>query len=336
MRKRLVMILNRASLRGQGSSRKAVRAEPKGRKEGSKDTGNNSSEAASEPSGSTPSSPSSGGASASSSSASSVHSNISSEGRSSSKRKRATKKKGSSNKKRSRSAVRDTLTLEVPKLTGADDYELWRTAIELKVKKRHWNERWLKAQAVIPDSLDPRLAGRYRRLLVSCDPVQLFVEIEKEYNAGSTAKNDILIKTAMFARKLTKRERVDTYIDAVMQLQEDLVTLGHPLEDAELARLLLTNALEVFPDLRTEFVGARMKARSLKPVKYVDDYWQESRRKICDFHPVAICLKAVVILQVLKGANLLQMQFFSFRLEGMTATATTSIKAGRARAADGQ
>ncbi|KAF4138646.1 hypothetical protein GN958_ATG12151 [Phytophthora infestans] len=68
----------------------------------------------------------------------------------------------------------------------------------------------------------------------------------------------------MFARKLTKRERVDTYIDAVMQLQEDLVTLGHPLEDAELARLLLTNALEVFPDLRTEFVGARMKAREFE------------------------------------------------------------------------
>ncbi|KAF4029408.1 gag-polypeptide of LTR copia-type [Phytophthora infestans] len=135
----------------------------------------------------------------------------------------------------------------------------WRSS-----KKHRWNERWPKAQAVIAGSLGLRLAGRYRRLLVSCDPVQLFKEIEKEYNAVSTAKNDILIKAAMFARKLAKRERVDTYIDAVMQLQEDLVTLGHPLEDAELSRLLLTNALEVFPDLSTELVGARMKAREFE------------------------------------------------------------------------
>ncbi|KAF4134127.1 hypothetical protein GN958_ATG16691 [Phytophthora infestans] len=275
------MTPNRVSLRVQGSSRRVVQAEPKGRKEGSSDDGNTASEAASEPPGSPPSSPSSGGAPASRSSASSVHldsssdcsasesSSSSSEGRSSSKRKRATKKKNSSNKKRSRSAVRDTPTLEVPKLTGADVYELWRTMIELKLKvqkmwslvieevvrdsswssakKRRWNERWLKAHAVIAGSLGPRLAGRFRRRLVSCDPVQLFKDIEKEYNAGSAAKNDILIKAAMFARKLAKRERVDTYIDAVMQLQKDLVTLGHPNEDAELARLLLTNTLEVFP-----------------------------------------------------------------------------------------
>ncbi|KAE9112084.1 hypothetical protein PF010_g10571 [Phytophthora fragariae] len=195
-------------------------------------------------------------------------------------------KRSSKKKKRSRSSRLDSPSVEVPKLTGADDYELWRTMIELKLKdqklwslvteevvldsscssakKRRWKERWLKAQAVIAGSLGPRLAGRYRRLLVSCDPVALFQEIEKEYNAGSAAKNDILIKAAMFVRKLAKGERVDTYIDAIMQLQEDLVTLGRPLEDAELARLLLTNALEVFPDLSTELVGARMKARELE------------------------------------------------------------------------
>ncbi|ETP39184.1 hypothetical protein F442_13339 [Phytophthora nicotianae P10297] len=89
-------------------------------------------------------------------------------------------------------------SLEVPKFTGADDYELWRTMIELKLKvqnlwslvvkevvqgsswssakKRRWNELWRKAQAIITGSLGPRLAGRYRRLLVNCDPVQLFQE----------------------------------------------------------------------------------------------------------------------------------------------------------------
>ncbi|KAE8988917.1 hypothetical protein PR001_g21911, partial [Phytophthora rubi] len=68
----------------------------------------------------------------------------------------------------------------------------------------------------------------------------------------------------MFARKLTRGERVDTYIDAVMKLQEDLVTLGFALEDSELARLLLTNALEVFPDLSNELVGARLKRTVLE------------------------------------------------------------------------
>ncbi|KAE8991458.1 hypothetical protein PR002_g20843 [Phytophthora rubi] len=209
--------------------------------------------------------------------------------RKSSKRKRSSKKKQHKRQKRqhrSRSVPRDTTSLEVPKLTGADACELWRTMIELKLKvlklwslvvedvvqddtwssakKRRWDERWLKAQAVIAGSLGPRLAGRYRRLLVNCDPVQLFQEIEKEYNAGSAAKNDILIKTAMFVRKLVKGERVDTYIDDIMKSQEDLVVLGHPLDEAELARLLLTNSLEVFPDLSSELVGARMKSRDLE------------------------------------------------------------------------
>ncbi|KAE9292261.1 hypothetical protein PF008_g25117, partial [Phytophthora fragariae] len=159
-----------------------------------------------------------------------------------SKRKRSSKKKRPlKKKKRSRSSLLDSPSLEVPKLTGADDYELWRTMVALKLKVQ---KLW--------------------RLLVSCDPVALFQEIEKEYNAGSAAKNDILIKAAMFVRKLAKGERVDTYIDAIMQLQEDLLTLGRPLDDAELARLLLTNALEVFPNLSTELVGARMKARELE------------------------------------------------------------------------
>ncbi|ETO81922.1 hypothetical protein F444_03849, partial [Phytophthora nicotianae P1976] len=92
----------------------------------------------------------------------------------------------------------------------------------------------------------------------------LFQEIEKEYNAGRAAKNDILIKAAMFVRKLAKDERVDTYIDSIMKLQEDLVTLGHPIDEAELARLLLTNALEVFPDLSNELVAARMKGDELE------------------------------------------------------------------------
>ncbi|OWZ10848.1 hypothetical protein PHMEG_00016222 [Phytophthora megakarya] len=131
-------------------------------------------------------------------------------------------------------------------------------------KKRRWNSRWLKTQAVIAGSLGPRLAGRYKRLLVNCDPELLFQEIGKEYNAGSAAKNDILIKSAMFVRKLAKGERVDTYIDAIMKLQEDLVTFGFPLDDPELTRLLLTNALDVFPDLSNELVGARMKGTDLE------------------------------------------------------------------------
>ncbi|KAE9142927.1 hypothetical protein PF005_g33754, partial [Phytophthora fragariae] len=86
-------------------------------------------------------------------------------------------KRSSKKKKRSRSSRLDSPSVEVPKLTGADDYELWRTMIELKLKdqklwslvteevvldsscssakKRRWKERWLKAQAVIAGSLGP-------------------------------------------------------------------------------------------------------------------------------------------------------------------------------------
>ncbi|EEY63263.1 uncharacterized protein PITG_15500 [Phytophthora infestans T30-4] len=115
------------------------------------------------------------------------------------------------------------LKLKVQKMWSLVIEEVVRDSSWSSAKKRRWNERWLKAHAVIAGSLGPRLAGRYRRRLVSCDPVQLFKDIEKEYNAESAAKNDILIKAAMFARKLAKRERVDTYIDAVMQLQKDLL-----------------------------------------------------------------------------------------------------------------
>ncbi|KAL3662527.1 hypothetical protein V7S43_012382 [Phytophthora oleae] len=63
----------------------------------------------------------------------------------------------------------------------------------------------------------------------------------------------------MFVRKLAKDERVDAYIDSMMQLHEDQVTLWHTIEEAELARLLLTNALEVFPDLSYKLVAAIMR-----------------------------------------------------------------------------
>ncbi|KAG6623975.1 uncharacterized protein IUM83_02095 [Phytophthora cinnamomi] len=201
----------------------------------------------------------------------------SSDNRREKKRKRSSSNKKNSKRKYDRLPLRGNSNLEVPKLAGADDYELWRTMIELKLKvqklwslvteqttkkdswssrrKRCWEGRRLKSHEAIAGSLGPRLAGRYR-LLVNCNPVFLFQEIEKEYNAGSAAKNDTLIKSAMFGRKLTRGERVDTYIDAVMKLQEDLVTRGFPLEDAEFARLLLTDALEVFPDLSIELAAA--------------------------------------------------------------------------------
>ncbi|ETP41568.1 hypothetical protein F442_11346, partial [Phytophthora nicotianae P10297] len=236
----------------------------------------------SEAAGSTASSESDSSSSDSSSCSSSDSS--SSDGRK--KKTRRSSKKKSYKKKRDERLCRDSPNLEVPKLTGADDYELWRTMIELKLKvqklwemvtekeeksevwsshrKRRWEARWLKAQEIIAGSLGPRLAGRYRRLLVRCDPVALFQEIEKEYNAGSAAKNDILIKNAMFSRKLVKGERVDLYIDAIMKMQEDLVTLGFPLGEDELARLLLTNSLEAFPDLSSELVGARLKRSVLE------------------------------------------------------------------------
>ncbi|KAI9981648.1 hypothetical protein PInf_009404 [Phytophthora infestans] len=133
--------------------------------------------------------------------------------------------------------------------------KLWPTVTEKVVFKDSWNSsrkrRWessgLKPKYQLLDLLDLALLA-----------------IEKEYNAGSAAKNDILIKSEMFSRKLVQGERVDTYIDAVMRLQEDLVTLGFPLEDSELARLLLTNALEVFPDLSNELVAAHLKRSALE------------------------------------------------------------------------
>ncbi|KAL3657521.1 hypothetical protein V7S43_017488 [Phytophthora oleae] len=179
-----------------------------------------------------------------------------------SKRHGSTKKKRSNKNRRRSSEIRDLPSVDVPKLAGADDYELSKTMIELKLKvwklttgqdlednlwgsstKRSWNSSWLKAQAVIAGSLGPRLAGHYRRLLVNCDLVLLFQEIEKECNAGSAAKNNILIKAAMFVRKLANGELVDTCIDAIMKLQEDFVTLSHPLYDPELACFLMTNGL---------------------------------------------------------------------------------------------
>ncbi|KAE8968597.1 hypothetical protein PF005_g25571 [Phytophthora fragariae] len=175
-----------------------------------------------------------------------------------SKRKRSSKKKRPlKKKKRSRSSLLDSPSLEVPKLTGADDYELWRTMVALKLKvQKLWS---LVTEEVVLDS--PCSSAKKPKLLSlgRLPPDWLVVTGD-----CCAAKNDILIKAAMFVRKLAKGERVDTYIDAIMQLQEDLLTLGRPLDDAELARPLLTNALEVFPNLSTELVGARMKARELE------------------------------------------------------------------------
>ncbi|EGZ21904.1 hypothetical protein PHYSODRAFT_439026, partial [Phytophthora sojae] len=113
------------------------------------------------------------------------------------------------------------LKLKVQKLGSLVTEETVKKDSWSSHRKQSWESRCLKAQETNAGLLGPRLAGRYRRLLVNCDPVLLFQEIEKEYNAGSAAKNDILIKGAMFARKLTRGERVDTYMDAVMKLQED-------------------------------------------------------------------------------------------------------------------
>lgn len=48
-----------------------------------------------------------------------------------------------------------------------------------------------------------------------------------------------------------------------MKPQDD-VTLGYEVDDPELARLLLTNSLEVFPDLSNKSVAARMKREVLE------------------------------------------------------------------------
>ncbi|KAJ8548443.1 hypothetical protein ON010_g11231 [Phytophthora cinnamomi] len=177
-------------------------------------------------------SPSESSRNSDSTSSSTSSDSASSDNRREKKHKRSSNKKKSSKRKYDRLPLRGNSNLEVPKLAGADDYELLRTMIELKLRCKSFGR--------------PRLAGRYR-ILVNCNPVFPFQEIEKEYNAADP-----------------RGARVDTFIDAVMKLQEDIVTLSFPVEDAEFARLLLTNALEVFLDLSNELAAARLKRSMLE------------------------------------------------------------------------
>ncbi|ETK79155.1 hypothetical protein L915_14962 [Phytophthora nicotianae] len=121
MSKRQVMSPIWVSFRVQGPSRRLVQAEPNGRK-GNSDDGDNASKASSKPSRSPLPSPSSKDAASISSSANSARSDSSSDS------------KVLQEEERDRSTMKDSPSLEVPKLTGADNYELWRTMNELKIK----------------------------------------------------------------------------------------------------------------------------------------------------------------------------------------------------------
>ncbi|EEY63435.1 uncharacterized protein PITG_15167 [Phytophthora infestans T30-4] len=82
--------------------------------------------------------------------------------------------------KEKRRDERHISSLEVPKLTGVDDYELWRTMTELK----------LKVQKLWPIVTEKVLFKDFWNSS----------QIEKKYNAGSAEKNDLMIKSEMVSR----------------------------------------------------------------------------------------------------------------------------------------
>ncbi|KAF4128403.1 gag-polypeptide of LTR copia-type [Phytophthora infestans] len=133
---------------------------------------------------------------------------------------------------------------------GSERFDEARASTDLQYLST-WVERSRKAFTTLALSLSVQLrrtldVERFEPCMDA--PSQLWDEIRAHFEQGNGV-NPTYLKAQMYNRRLQASENVDTFVQDMERRRRLLLDNGGSMEDWELADLLLSNSLLVFPQL---------------------------------------------------------------------------------------
>lgn len=149
-----------------------------------------------------------------------------------------------------------------------------------EAQKNSWDSRRRKAQGLLVSCISDEVLLRYEEIVFQADPIQLWERIYQDFGRGPGVNTD-MVMAELYARKLQPDEAVEAYIKDLLRMQRILAENNDPIADSRVARLMLTNAMNVYPKItddvtrrgmephdftiyasRAELVNAEMTARA--------------------------------------------------------------------------
>ncbi|KAE9250018.1 hypothetical protein PF004_g3109 [Phytophthora fragariae] len=140
--------------------------------------------------------------------------------------------------------------------------------------------RLRKAQGLLVSAISDEVLLRYEDIVFKADPILLWDRIYQDFGRGAGVNTDMVLAD-LYARKLQPDETVEKYINDLLRMQRILAENNDPIADCRIARLMLTNAMKVYPKItddvtrrgmqsddftiyasRAELVNAEMTARA--------------------------------------------------------------------------
>ncbi|RAW25625.1 hypothetical protein PC110_g17962 [Phytophthora cactorum] len=149
-----------------------------------------------------------------------------------------------------------------------------------RMLKNCYDVRSRKAQGLHVSSISDEVLLRYEDVVFKADPMLLWDRIYRDFGRGPGVNTDMVLAD-LYARKLQPDETAEQYINNLLRMQRILAENNDPIADHRVARLMLTNAMRVYPkitddvtrrgiqatdftiyDSRAELVNAEMTARA--------------------------------------------------------------------------
>ena len=168
------------------------------------------------------------------------------------------------------------------KLESSENFQLWRNRLFTVMRalgleqimlgserfddrwsakvKRCWKTRHDKALTLLNLSLHEDLVMRFDRFFADGDVVHMWRALVDEFG-GKIARNAVLIRTDIYSRRMTRDEGVKKYVDDLLSLHAELSKTGEEMSLDELARVMLTNVMEVYEDISREYALMAAKGR---------------------------------------------------------------------------
>ncbi|KAJ0391590.1 hypothetical protein P43SY_011493 [Pythium insidiosum] len=112
--------------------------------------------------------------------------------------------------------------------------------------------RQAKALATIVFSMEREEARKFEGLIETGDVVRVWRAIREEYGQRSLV-NPVTLLAAVFSRKMHEAESAVSYIRSLERLQQEIRKTHSDLSDEWLTKIMLTNVIDVFPDISRKF-----------------------------------------------------------------------------------
>ncbi|KAE9277090.1 hypothetical protein PF008_g28933 [Phytophthora fragariae] len=138
---------------------------------------------------------------------------------------------------------------------GKEQYDAAMTSAQ----KNRGDVRLRKAQGMLVSAISDEVLLRYKDIVFKADPILLWERIYQDFGRGAGVNTDMVLAD-LYARKLQPDEKAEQYINDLLHMQRILAENNDPIADCRIARLMLTNAMKVYPKLTDDVTRRGMQA----------------------------------------------------------------------------